>query len=148
VTKIRDIIKGHFQNSDHAWFNLNETSKEIYEMGKLKKFLTLVKFMMENTLLYMTQDSVENFVKIILEFVPESVDVKDSYTVENKFNKAFLEKREGGKPPPPLFNIDLMLFDEQTGEDGPKVSRPGFSTSPRDITKVILLIYDNGVKSL
>jgi len=23
-----------------SWFNLNETSKETYEMGKLKKFLT------------------------------------------------------------------------------------------------------------
>lgn len=73
--------------------------------------------------------------------------VKDSYTVYNTFNAAFLEQREGGKPPPPLFNIDLMLYEEEL-EDGAKVSRPGYSTSPRDIVKAILLIFDMGIKSL
>lgn len=42
--------------------------------------------MMENTLLYMTQDSVKRFTEILLEFVPENIVVKDSYTVENTFN--------------------------------------------------------------
>lgn len=147
VTKIKDIIKGQFATSDHAWFNLNETSKEIYEMGKLKRFLSQIRFMMENTLLYMTQDSVRKFVKTLLEFVPESITVKDSYTVVNVFNQEFLDGREGGKPPVPLFNIDLMLYEEGA-EDGSRISKPGFSTSPRDIIKVIMMIFDNGIKSL
>jgi len=147
VSKIRDIIKNNFQNCDNAWFNLNESSREIYQMGKLKKFMQVVRFMMENTLLYMTQDSVRKFTSIILDFVPEGVTVKDSYTVYNTFNAAFLEQREGGKPPPPLFNIDLMLYDEELA-GGAKVSRPGYSTSPRDIVKAILQIFDMGIKSL
>jgi dynein heavy chain len=40
-----------------AWFNLNETSKEAYENGKLKKFLTQVKMTMQDTLLAITQRS-------------------------------------------------------------------------------------------
>jgi len=98
-------------------------------MGKLKKFMTVIRFMMENTLLYMTQASVSKFTKNLLEFVPEGVAVKDSYTVHNTFNAAFLEHREGGKPPPPLFNIDLMLYEEEL-DGGSKVSKPGYSTSP------------------
>lgn len=57
VNKIKEIVKNNFQESSTAaksWFNLNETSKETYEMGKLKKFLTLIKFLMQDTLLYMT----------------------------------------------------------------------------------------------
>lgn len=41
-----------------------------------------------------------------------------------------------------------MLFDEAGEEEGSKISKPGFSTSPRDIIRVILLIFDNGIKSL
>jgi len=61
VNKVKEIIKTNFQENSSAsksWFNLNETSKETYEMGKLKKFLTQIKFMMQDTLLYMTQKSV------------------------------------------------------------------------------------------
>jgi len=54
-------------------------------MGKLKKFLTSVKFLMQDTLLYMTQKSVEKFVASILQFLPVGVNVIDSNTVVNSF---------------------------------------------------------------
>jgi hypothetical protein len=46
VNKLKEIIKAHHsEQSDGAggsrsWFNLNETSREAYEHGRLKKFLT------------------------------------------------------------------------------------------------------------
>jgi dynein heavy chain len=49
-----------------GWFNIHETSKETYEFGKLKKFLTLVNFMMQDTVLTMTKDSVREFVEFVL----------------------------------------------------------------------------------
>lgn len=54
-------------------------------MGKLKKFLTQVKFTMQDTLLYMTQKSVGRFVESIMKYLPISVKVIDSNTVENIF---------------------------------------------------------------
>jgi dynein heavy chain len=57
VNKIKEIIKNNFQETSStgkSWFNLGETNKEAYDMGKLKKFLTLIKFLMQDTLLYMT----------------------------------------------------------------------------------------------
>jgi hypothetical protein len=51
--KIKDIIKTNFtedptqtQMFGRPWYSLNETSKESYESGKLKKFLTQTKFVM------------------------------------------------------------------------------------------------------
>lgn len=46
VSKLEKIIKGSFKDVGKGWFNINEESKETYEFGKLKKFLTLVNFMM------------------------------------------------------------------------------------------------------
>lgn len=46
VNRLKEIIKSYFSGVGKGWFNLNETSKETYEFGKLKKFLTVVKFQM------------------------------------------------------------------------------------------------------
>lgn len=54
-------------------------------MGKLKKFLTQSKFVMQDTLLYMTEDSVKRFTNSIIDFVPLSVEVKNSFEVINTF---------------------------------------------------------------
>ncbi len=54
-------------------------------MGKLKKFLTSVKFMMQDTLLFMTKSSVQRFVDAIMFFLPKHVNVTDSNHVENIF---------------------------------------------------------------
>ena len=57
VNKIKDIVKTHFaedplqtQLMGRPWYSLNETSKESYEMGKLKKFLQQTKYVMQDTL--------------------------------------------------------------------------------------------------
>jgi dynein heavy chain len=61
VNKIKDIIKTNFAEDPNTntmfgrpWYSLNENSRDTYEMGKLKKFLTQTKFVMQDTLLYMT----------------------------------------------------------------------------------------------
>jgi len=46
VGRLEKIIKSSFKDVGKGWFNINENSKETYEFGKLKKFLTLVNFMM------------------------------------------------------------------------------------------------------
>lgn len=144
VNKVKEIIKTNFQESSSgsakSWFNLNETSKETYEMGKLKKFLTLIKFTMQDTLLYMTKKSVEKFVDAVFAFLPKGVQVLDSNTVKNTFfSEEQLKEDTGLKPPIPLFSIDLMLNE---------ASMPAYSTVPADIVTTIMLIFDNGLKAL
>ena len=41
-TCLKDVGKG--------WFNTNETSSEVYKFSKLRRFLMMVNFMMEDTL--------------------------------------------------------------------------------------------------
>jgi hypothetical protein len=54
-------------------------------MGKLKKFLTSIKFIMQDTLLYMTEASVKRFVSSIMDFVPIDVEIINSNEVVNTF---------------------------------------------------------------
>jgi dynein heavy chain len=147
VNKIKDIIKTNFaedantsQQFGRPWYSLNENSRETYEMGKLKKYLTQTKFVMQDTLLYMTQDSVKRFVESIIEFVPIGCEVKNSFEVINTFyTEAQIKEMGAPKEKIPLFKIDLMLGDD---------SRPKYSTSANEVVSTILTIFQNGVKSL
>ena len=54
VTRIKEIIKQNHQEAaegQRSWFNLSETNREAYEIGKLKKFLVQQKYLMEDTIL-------------------------------------------------------------------------------------------------
>mmetsp|Transcript_9535 Transcript_9535/g.9122 ORF Transcript_9535/g.9122 Transcript_9535/m.9122 type:complete len:139 (-) Transcript_9535:3123-3539(-) len=96
--------------------------------------------MMQDTLLYMTQSSVDRFVTSMLAFLPLEVKVIDSNTVENIFyTEDQLKKNDQLKPPIPLFSIDLQLGDN---------NQPQYSTSPAEVVSTIRMIFDNGLKSL
>ena len=85
---IKTAIQDNFREQPGApksWYNLNETNKEAYEAGKLKKFLTQVKMMMQDTLLAITKRSVNQFVEEVLKFLPIGVKIIDSNNVDNEF---------------------------------------------------------------
>jgi len=66
---------------------LEESDKESYEFSKLKKFLTIVKFMMQDSILKLSQLSLRSFNSEILQHKPDYVKCIDSKTVENKFHR-------------------------------------------------------------
>lgn len=88
------IIKASFKDVGKGWFNLNvtEDEKESYEFGKLKKFLNLVNFMMQDTVLNLCKASVYEFVEYMKDFIPDETLITSASAVENKFPK---KKRSG-----------------------------------------------------
>lgn len=150
VNKVKDIIKTNFaedpqqtQMFGRPWYSLND-SAESYEAGKLKKFLTQTKFVMEDTLLYMTEASVKRFVASICDFVPIKTEIINANEVVNTYyTPEQIEKLGAPKPKIPLFHIDLTVGPGEGGKPQPK-----YSTSAKDVVKSILTIFDNGIKSL
>lgn len=95
---------------------------------------------MQDTLLYMTQESVKRFVNSVIDFVPLTCEVKDSFQVVNTFYTEEQIKELGApKEKIPMFQIDLML-DES--------SRPKYSTNAKEVVQTILTIFKNGIESL
>ena len=81
VDKLQRIIKTSFESVGKGWFYLQEKKKETYEFGKLKKFLTLVNFMMQDTVLNLCKDSVNEFVAFILDYIPLETKIHNTATV-------------------------------------------------------------------
>jgi len=87
--KLTKIIKASFKAVGKGWFNLSvsEDEKESYEFGKLKKFLSLVNFMMQDTVLNLAKVSVSEFVEYMNDFIPEETLIISAAEVQNKFQK-------------------------------------------------------------
>jgi dynein heavy chain len=90
VGRLAKIIKASFDDVGKGWFNIHETSKETYEFGKLKKFLTLVNFMMQDTVLTMSKESVREFVDFVISYCPRGTKIISTKEVHNTFDKVVL----------------------------------------------------------
>ena len=80
------------------------TNKAEYEQSDLKRFLVQQRFIMEDTLLELTQKSVHRFVDCIMSFLPIATIVRDTGDVTNTYYTAEQIKALGApKPKFPLF---------------------------------------------
>ena len=146
VNKIKDIIKRNFNELGEGWFNIYETSREFYEIWKLKKFLTQFKFILQDTLLVLTRKPVERFKNAILLFLPLSCKVIDTNKIKNKFItdedqvKLDEDPYSVSKDPILLFSVDLIL------EEG--FTEPQFSVYPGDVVSNIIQIFDLRIEKL
>ena len=148
VNKIKEIIKTNFyedpaisQQFGRPWFSLNDVTKDSYELGKLKKFLKQTNFIMQDTLLFMTQDSVKRFVDKICWFIPHETIVTDAYNVQNVYyTPEEVAKMGAPKDKTPLFDINLEL-----SADGKTVQ---YSCPIKEVVRDILHVFDHGIKQL
>ncbi|XP_053154302.1 dynein axonemal heavy chain 1 isoform X2 [Hemicordylus capensis] len=95
-SSLRDIGKG--------WYNLYETKWEVYLMSKLRQLMELIKFMLQDSLRYLVQDSLANFTQLFVDSCytvlncPENMDWGDDLV-----NSPYKPRKN------PLFIIDLVL---------------------------------------
>ena len=169
VLRLEKIIKSSFNDVGKGWFYIFEKSKETYEFGKLKKFLTLVNFMMQDTVLNLCKDSVKEFVNYLLNFIPDSTIIQSTSKVRNTYNnRKIIEDEEEDSPlpnqpnpddlpgivetkkwlsatftknkePEPLYVLDLILKGNLV---------PIYSTNPSQIVASIREIFEDGVNCL
>ena len=141
VSRLERIIRESFADVGKGWFNIYENSQDTYEFGKLKKFLTVVNFMMQDTVLTLSKNSVQEFVDFLLSFIPEETIVNSTADVKIRFKTVYDAITQEPKPEPkPLFVLDLIMKPGQL--------MPQYGTDPKDVLRTVLDIFDAGNKTL
>ena len=72
------VIKTNFSMVGKGWFNMQETSKITYDFGKLKRFLTVVRLMMQDTVLSVVRRCFYEFKDFITTSIPKRVVVRNA----------------------------------------------------------------------
>ena len=171
VGRLEKIIRASFTDVGKGWFNIHETSKETYEFGKLKKFLTLINFMMQDTILSLGKESVRQFVEFMMVYIPKETHIKSTSEVINIFEKNAIEggpaddedQKHSSIPESEMTSAQKVRaeLDQQFSQDKdpeplfvldlilkPNMLIPNYSVEPRDIVNKVLEVFDEGIECL
>lgn len=105
VGRMTKVIHNSFDEVGKGWFNLKETNRLTYDFGKLKRFLTAVRFMMQDSLKKLLEKSLKSFVNFFDENIPEIVHINSECEVENSFT--MVSKA-------PVLSIDIVQVPNKT----------------------------------
>ncbi|XP_063674391.1 dynein axonemal heavy chain 1-like isoform X3 [Bolinopsis microptera] len=124
TSSLRDVGKG--------WFNIEENKWEVYEISKLRKFMELVKFAMQDSLRYLVEQSLEEFAHIITDTTISVMELKEGMEWPHKGNLAVSPYQPLKNP---LFVIDLILDQEGIR----------YSTPLENFESTIVSVFDRGI---
>ncbi|CAF1149286.1 unnamed protein product [Adineta steineri] len=128
---LRQGIKTQFIDVGRGWYNINESDFHIYKVSKLKKFIERVKFMMQDTLRFLVQESCQNYVRMITDACTPILHLKEDF----KWPKDDLANSPYKPPKNPLFHLDLTI--DQVG--------PRYVTSYENFPNIILGAFDRAI---
>ena len=94
IKTIKETLEKSLNGVGKGSFNLNVASKEIYEYLKLKKYMTVVKSIMQDTLYTLVTRSMVNYVEFIEKFIPEEVVITDVNDVKNYYPLIPIEEKQ------------------------------------------------------
>ncbi|CUG87383.1 dynein heavy chain, putative [Bodo saltans] len=127
------VIKEAFHEVGKGWLNVNEKSQEIYDVSKLKKFFTTVKYMMEDTIFELVYRSLDEFTKFFEEVCAFTVEISDMTSVKNMWPGS---EADDAIEKQPLFTLDLVERDGGFS----------YSTSPEEFEEIIINLFDAAIK--
>ena len=75
VSSLKNSIRSSLRSVGKGWFNLEEKTREVYEIGKLRKFMYIVRFCMQDSLRWAAEDSLESFAGLFESASAYEIDV-------------------------------------------------------------------------
>lgn len=62
---MKTVLKSTFKDVNKGWFYLKETNIDAYNFSKMKKFLKMIQFMMEDSLRFLTEGVLQKYTRFI-----------------------------------------------------------------------------------
>jgi dynein heavy chain len=100
LTSMKNGVRNSLREVGKGWFNLEESKREVYEISKLKKFFTMLNFVMQDSLRTLTIDSLRTFQHSIAMAFCYDVSIQSPAKV---VNAALIE----GSTKWPVFSAEL-----------------------------------------
>ncbi|XP_033612844.1 dynein heavy chain 1, axonemal isoform X2 [Fukomys damarensis] len=130
ISTLKVAMRSSLRDMSKGWYNLYESNWEVYLMSKLRKLMEMIKYMLQDTLRFLVQDSLASFTQFISDACGSVLDCPDDMAWgEDLMNSPCRPKKN------PLFIMDLVL-------DGSGVH---YSTPLEQFETSLLNIFDKGI---
>ncbi|XP_057625591.1 dynein axonemal heavy chain 1 [Chionomys nivalis] len=130
VSTLKVAMRSSLRDMSKGWYNLYETNWEVYLMSKLRKLMELIKYMLQDTLRFLVQDSLSSFSQFIGDACCSVLDCTDDMPWgEDLVNSPYRPRKN------PLFIVDLVL----------DTSGVHYSTPLEQFEMTLLNLFDKGI---
>ncbi|XP_035886761.1 dynein heavy chain 1, axonemal isoform X2 [Phyllostomus discolor] len=130
ISTLKVAMRSSLRDMSKGWYNLYETNWEVYLMSKLRKLMELIKYMLQDTLRFLVQDSLASFSQFISDACCSVIDCTDDMVWgEDLINSPYRPRKN------PLFIMDLVLDS----------SGVHYSTPLEQFETSLLSLFDKGI---
>ncbi|XP_053075250.1 dynein axonemal heavy chain 1 isoform X4 [Acinonyx jubatus] len=130
ISTLKVAMRSSLRDMSKGWYNLYETNWEVYLMSKLRKLMELIKYMLQDTLRFLVQDSLASFSQFISDACCSVLGCADDMVWGEDFINSPYRPRKN-----PLFIVDLVLDS----------SGVHYSTSLEQFETSLLNLFDKGI---
>lgn len=99
---VESSIRNHLKDVKKGWFNINESSNEVYSYSRLKKFFKRINLFMEDTLRDVMEQCCREYFEAIVKHAPIEVSILSMNDLQIHYAKT-----NGLKNIYPLFFVDI-----------------------------------------
>ncbi|KAF5403840.1 Dynein heavy chain axonemal [Paragonimus heterotremus] len=133
LDNLRKYIRTCLRDSGKGWFNIYETDFYVYTQSKLKKFMEMVKYCMQDTLRYLVMDSLTSLTNMIRDGCISCLNLPSNYEWTNDLVTSSLPPKKN-----PIFLVDLVLDAEG----------PHYSTPLKNFITTLTSLFDKAINSV
>nr|XP_031542333.1 dynein heavy chain 1, axonemal isoform X7 [Vicugna pacos] len=130
ISTLKVAMRSSLRDMSKGWYNLYETNWEVYLMSKLRKLMELLKYMLQDTLRFLVQDSLASFSQFISDACCSVLDCTDDMVWGEDLIISPYRPRKN-----PLFIVDLVL----------DTSGVHYSTPLEQFETSLLNLFDKGI---
>ncbi|XP_073667291.1 dynein axonemal heavy chain 1 [Tursiops truncatus] len=130
ITTLKVVMRSSLRDMSKGWYNLYETNWEVYLMSKLRRLMELLKYMLQDTLRFLVQNSLASFAQFISDACCSVLDCTDDMVWGEDFINSPYRPRKN-----PLFIVDLVLDS----------SGVHYSTPLEQFETSLLNLFDKGI---
>ncbi|XP_050760847.1 dynein axonemal heavy chain 1 [Gymnogyps californianus] len=130
IDTLKIAVKSNLRDAGKDWYNLEQSHWDVYQMSKLHKLMKRVKFMLQDSVRYLVQNSLISFTQLLLDACHGILNCsKDMEWGDDLISSPYRPQRN------PLFVTDLVLDS----------SGVHFSPPVESFEKSLISLFDKGI---
>ncbi|NXX05401.1 DYH1 protein, partial [Larus smithsonianus] len=130
IHTLKTAVKSNLRHAGKDWYNLEQSRWDVYQMSKLHKLMTRIKFMLQDSLRYLVQNSLISFTQLLLDACHGILNCsQDMEWGDDLINSPYRPQRS------PLFATDLVLDS----------SGVHFSPPVESFEKSLISLFEEGI---
>ncbi|CAD7963334.1 unnamed protein product [Amoebophrya sp. A120] len=147
VLDLKKVVVTNFEDVQKGWYSIKETNAETYKYGKIKKLLTMIRFIMETSIFEVVRASIQAYEQKIVNYTPTKCTIKSLKEVEVAFRTPTPEMILNGLSRDDVAGIFLMELKVNENKEQ-NTFQAAYSANGADFLTMVTEVIDSALVTM